>query len=150
MLIVCCLLMEALTSLDPCQDVSSSFFSLERSRKFCRVCQQRSTPILTCPENVTAENLTGFGFVGLDVVNLWYGSTLMEWLDAPSKLLLIPYVLARIFPIAACRGLSWEVIDSSRNSTLWGVLGTELPMWVEQSRRSSIGVRWLDTRWSKR
>ena len=35
------------------------------SLNYCRVCQLMSTPVLPRPENVTAETLTGFGFVGL-------------------------------------------------------------------------------------
>ena len=66
LLIVYCLLMEALPSFDPCQDASSSFFSLERYLNSCRVCQWRSTTVLPRPSNVTAETLTGFCFVGLD------------------------------------------------------------------------------------
>ena len=62
--------MESLPSLDPLQDVSSYFCSLERSRNSCQVFQRRSTPVLPHPENITAETLTGFGFVGLDFVDL--------------------------------------------------------------------------------
>ena len=76
------------------------------------------TPVLTRPENLNAENLSGFGFVGLDFLDLWYGSTSIRWLEAPSKSLLSPLVSAQIFPIAACRALSCEVMESSRNSTL--------------------------------
>ena len=76
----------------------------------------RSTPVLPFLENVTAEILTGFGFVGLDLVDLRYGSTSIKWLEDPSKSLLSPLVLARIFPVSACRTLSCEVMDSSRNS----------------------------------
>ena len=65
-----------------------------------------------------AETLTGFGFVGLDFVDLRYGSTSIMWLEAPSESLLRPLVSERIFPIAACRGLSCEVMDSRRNSNL--------------------------------
>ena len=66
MLLVFCFFIVALPSFEPFQDVSSSFCSLEISLNSCRVFQQRSTPVLLCLANVTSENLTGFGFVGLD------------------------------------------------------------------------------------
>ena len=69
-LIVQCFLMEDLPLFDPCQDVSSSFCSMEIFINSCQVWQRRSTLVLPRPENVTAETLTGFGFVRLDYVDI--------------------------------------------------------------------------------
>ena len=149
LLLVRCFLIEYLSSFEPFLDVSSSFCSLYIYINYYWVWQQRPTPVLPNPENGTAKTLTGFGFVGLYYVDLWYGSTSIRWIEAPSKSHLMPLVSAHIFSIEACRELSFEVMDSSINSTLWGVLGAALPMWLEQSRRSSIAVWWFETCWSK-
>ena len=68
-----CFFIEALPSFDPCHDVSSSLCSLDRYINSCQLCQQMSNPVLPHPENVNAETLTGFCFVGLDFVDLRYG-----------------------------------------------------------------------------
>ena len=80
--------------------------------------QQRSTPVIPRPENMTAETLTGFGFVGIYFADIRYRSNSIRWLEVDSKSLLRPLVSERIFPIAACRALSCEVIDSSINYNL--------------------------------
>ena len=88
LLIVRCFLMEAFSSFYPFQYVSSSFWSLERYLNSCQVRKRISAPVLPRPENVTSETLTGFGVVGLDFVDLRYGSTSIRWLEDTSKSLL--------------------------------------------------------------
>ena len=66
MLIFRYFLMDDLPSFFPYQDFGLSFCSQEISINSCRVCQRRSTPVLPCPANGSAETLAGFGFVGLD------------------------------------------------------------------------------------
>ena len=65
MLIFRYFLMDALPSFFPYQDFGLSFCSQEISINSCRVCQRRSTPVLPCPANGSAETLAGFGFFGL-------------------------------------------------------------------------------------